>query len=153
VMGWFFAIAAILLAVYSKAFRLLALAVLVVGTVAVFALIQSQNRKSDTARRLIPISDVHIDDARLAGLDRFSGRVRNANRSHTLTSLDLELTIRDCGPSGGCEVVGQTSTSISARVPPGQARDVSDYVGFNPSPHIRGRMEWSYVTKGTTGDN
>lgn len=152
-MGWFIAIAVIVLAVCSRAFRLLALSVILLGALLVFAFTERENRKRDEARRLIPLSDVVIDDARLAGLDRFSGRVRNANRFHTLEVLEIEVTIRDCAESGNCEVVGQTRESIYAEVPPGQARDVSDYVFFSPSPRVRGRMEWSYVLKGTVGDN
>jgi hypothetical protein len=69
-----------------------------------------------------------------------------------LSSFDLQLTIRDCAPSGQCEVVGQTSTSVYANVPPGQSRDVSDYVFFSPRPRIRGRMEWSYGIDATYGN-
>ena len=97
--------------------------------------------------------DVAIDDARLAGLKQFSARVRNANRSHTLRSVELKLTMRDCAAAGACEVVGQTNTSIYTRVPPGQARDVEEYVFFNPSPRIRGRMEWSYAIGEIAGDD
>jgi len=50
-------------------------------------------------------------------------------------------------------VVGQANTSIYTRVPPGQARDVEEYVFFNPSPRIRGRMEWSYAIGEIAGDD
>jgi hypothetical protein len=152
-MGWLFAIAAIVLALYSKAFRTLAVGAILVGALVVVEINRSENRKRDAARRLIPLSDVTIDDARLPGLERLTGRVRNGNRSHTLTDVELELTIRDCAASGECEVVGQTDASVHAHAPPGQARDVDDYVFFSPSPRIRGRMEWSYAITGIVGDD
>jgi hypothetical protein len=151
-MGWLFAVAAIVLALYSKAFRMLAVGAILVGALVLVAINQSGNRERDAARRLIPRSDVTIVDARLAG-DRFTGRVRNANRSHTLAAVELKLTIRDCAASGECEVVGQTNVSVYTRVPPGQARDVDNYVSFNPSPRIRGRLEWSYAMTGIVGDD
>ena len=76
-MGWLFAIAAIVLALYSKAFRMLAVGAILVGALVVVAMTESENRRRDAARRLIPLSDVTIDAARLAGLNRFTARVRN----------------------------------------------------------------------------
>jgi len=55
--------------------------------------------------------------------------------------------------SGRLRGVGQANTSIYTRVPPGQARDVEEYVFFNPSPRIRGRMEWSYAIGEIAGDD
>ena len=152
-MGWLLAIVAIVLAIYSRGFRLVAAGVIVVGAVVIAYSIASSKHESEAARRLIPLTDVEIDDARLGGLDHFTGRIRNSNQSHTLSSFDLKVTLRDCAPSGQCEVVGQTNTSVYANVPPGQARDVSHYVFFSPSPRIRGRMEWSYVIDATSGEN
>jgi hypothetical protein len=152
-MGWLLALGAIVLAIYSRGFRLVAAGVIVVGAVLIVYSTASFNNEREAARSLIPLTDVEIDDARLGGFDRFTGRIRNSNRSHTLSSFDVKVTIRDCAPSGQCEVVGQTNTSVYANVPPGQARDFSDYLFFNPPPRIRGRMEWSYVIDATSGEN
>jgi hypothetical protein len=146
-MSWLIAGVLIALAVYSKRFRIFALGAIGVVGLLLFAWNSFNNREREAAKRLVPASDVQIDDARLGGRGgsyQFTARVRNANASHPLSSLDLKVTLRDCQPSGPCEVVGESTTSVYARVPPGQARDVDDYVFFSPSPSIRGRMEWSY---------
>ena len=152
-MGWVAAIVAIALVIYSKGFRRLVAGVIAVGAVLTAYSIKSDNNRREAAGRLIPLADVAIDDARLGDLTHLTGRVRNANRSHTLSQFDMTVTVRDCTVSGQCEIVGQANTAVYVRVPPGQARDISNYVFFNPQPHIRGRMEWSYVIDATYGAN
>ena len=123
--------------------------VVVLGA-AVWHVMDKANRiEREAARARIQRSEVSCDDLELqpgygSAAYRLLGRIRNKSQRYTLTELKLKLTMRDCNAQGDCETVGETEESIYVTIPPGQARDLDEYVYFSHLGQLRGRLQWDY---------
>jgi hypothetical protein len=63
---------------------------------------------------------------------------------YTLSGVHLKLTMLDCRKPKDCEMVGETVEFLSTSVPPGQARDLDEYVSFSAMRQPRGKYQWEY---------
>src|SRR5262245_13385256 len=122
------------------------------GAVVLLVMNQRQEAERERAKNRIKPGEIELSDLVLKngyGLGSYTlaGRVRNRSNQYALHELTLRLTMRDCSPSSECEIVGQTDETIHADVPPGQARDVNDFVHFSGlgSPH--GKHQWDYEVR------
>jgi hypothetical protein len=88
-------------------------------------------------RRIGP-SVVQFNDLRLGigNSGKLTGSIRNLSRQYTVSSVELQITVRDCIESS-CDVVGQTTETLwGVSVPPGQVRAVTNVFSsriFRPS--------------------
>jgi Na+-transporting NADH:ubiquinone oxidoreductase subunit NqrC len=146
----------ILLAIYSRPFRmvavvLLGLAVLggIILGVALHISQTSQEKQRELEKSRIPLNQIELVDLQMHGWSRLTGRIRNKSSRFTLFELGLRITVLDC-IEGSCETVEQTERDIYASVPPGQARDLDEYVSLRVR-RPRGRHEWNYEILYTRG--
>lgn len=114
---------------------------LALGIVGFLASEQQQKQKREAAKHLVSPQQLQFEEMRLGGGD-LVGRVRNASR-YTVTSMELELTLRDC-VDGKCDIVGQTTATLYLDIPPGQVRGVDQTVFFTNVPAPRGTRQWDY---------
>lgn len=157
-MLWVFLIVGLVAAAFAipklgKALLILLGIALAVAALGVCYLIvtERQNRaEREAAKHRITRNEIELADLTL-GKDRVSpsgytlrGRVRNRSANHSLTDLTIRLTMKDCAEPTKCEVVGQTEERIHVTVPPGQARDLYEYVYFSNLGSARGKHEWDY---------
>jgi hypothetical protein len=155
------AIAAIWMAAVSPAFRKFLLCALLFCSAAIFILwlwFQNQERErageDAAAKRRIPIQNVELVDLRMSAqhsMPRLTGRVRNNDKGHALTAVELRLIIRDCATPGRCDTVGETVESISMQVPPGQARDVDEMVHFSGLRQGGVGRDWTFSVVSVSG--
>ena len=92
---------------------------------------ETNQRNMAYERGLIPLGQLQLDDItveeRYEGVWRVSGTVANNSPSATLTELDLEARVLDCGgPS--CVAIGQAFPRVRLDVPPGQRRKLEEDV-------------------------
>ncbi len=151
-------VGAIVLAIYSPPFRVVALAVL--GVAALLAVIffvylkeseDSSRKEEELSKHRIPLSQIDIVDTKL-GTGRWSsltGRIRNKSQKYELSQVELQLTVRDCIEEN-CEVVEETKAGIDKIVPPGQSRDFDEYVSLQLGK-LRGKFVWSYQILSISG--
>jgi hypothetical protein len=142
-----------LLAVFP-AFRAVAGILLVVAVVAGFWLYNTQQRREQQTRSLIPVSAVELRDltlARNSSSYRLQGTIKN-NSDYSLSSLTMKITIYDC-PSAevtpACEIIGEAHPWVLASVPARQIRALEEYVSFPNLPTVQGQFVWSYLVTGT----
>jgi hypothetical protein len=156
-MGWLFVLGILVLAIFSRGFRLFLLwSAVAVGIGAWIWHASTQQRKVRAPPPHVPISDVVLEHATLGGSGRvreLHGRLHNRNRSHSLLAVDVLVTLRDCatGPVPTCVVIGERRESLPVRVPPGQARDVTELVDF-ANATVRGEMSWTYAIVGVLAE-
>lgn len=132
----------------------------VVGGVLVFAaaywMEQQDRREREIAKTRIGNNEVELVDLVLqpgygSGAYKLVGRLRNKSTQYALAELRLQITMRDCSPTGTCEVVGESDERIYAAVPPGQARDLDESVRFSGLQKARGEHVWDYRLTETVG--
>ena len=73
-----------------------------------------------------------------------SGRLRNLSARYGLSELRLKITMRDCVAPANCETVGEAEQPMYKSVPPGQGRDINEFVHFRDLGPARGKHEWDY---------
>lgn len=101
------------------------------------------------ARQKLPVADIKIENAVIApaygGSYQFNARLVNANPSILLKEFVISITMLDCpgDADDGCAVLGQTDARINAKIPPGQARDISRNLFFS-SADPAGTVRWQY---------
>jgi hypothetical protein len=133
---------------------LLGTVAVVVVVIAVYIFDSDRRNKAETAaaRTRIQFSEVELVDLGLqprykytqSGSYTLVGRVRNGSAQYTLSQIRLKLTMRDCTEPAGCETVGEVDESIYLSVPPGQARDLDEFVDFSGLGQPRGKHQWDY---------
>lgn len=146
--------AAIFLFVKFPAFRkitLLVAAAAVVCVVLLFGYFKTQEaenaRKAETAKHIVIPASLVFEDMRLSnqyGDYRLTGRVKNMSQ-HTVTAIDVKLSISDCDSSGHCDVVGDKEEEFFLRIPPGEARDFDETLFLDHGTTIRNAMQWGYT--------
>jgi hypothetical protein len=107
------------------------------------------NSEEEASWNRIRPSDVQFDDLRLGigNSGKLTGTVRNLSHQYTISSVELEIIVRDCVGSN-CDVVGQTTEKLwDVSVPPGQVRAVDHHVYFSDLPPLRGTYQWNYQIK------
>jgi len=116
----------------------------ILGGLALALYLQKEEHDREAAKRRVSVSQLQFEDLVLWN-DKITGRVRN-NSGYTVTSIELELTLKDCvGDSPPhCDVVGQTTRSVYVSIPPGQVRGLDEYASFSDVPALRGKRQWSY---------
>jgi hypothetical protein len=154
-MGWLLLVIIIIAAFAVPRFGkavLVFLGIVLLG-VAIFAWLYESDKR-DRAERAVARTRITPAEVELVGLAlqpsslggsyTLIGRVRNRSTVYTLTKLQLKLMIRDCQTSTDCEIVGETEESVYTNVPPGQARDLDQYVHFSGLRQPHGKYRWDY---------
>lgn len=128
-------------------------AIILVGAVLIGGYLIFDSLETSASKRRIPVSDLTFDELRLnIGTNgKLTGTVHNLSKQYTLSSAELQITVRDC-LQDKCDVVGQDTTTLyGLSVPPGQIRAVDQYVYFSALPAAHGEYKWDYAIKGTEG--
>ena len=100
-------------------------------------------------RQKLPVADIKIENPVIAPAYgdsyQFNARLVNANPSVLLKEFVISITMLDCpGDSDdGCAVIGQADERINAKIPPGQARDISRNLFFSGADPA-GIVRWQY---------
>jgi len=139
-------------------FVLVGLAICVVTIVYLHNKWEERVRRAEReiAKNRVPVSEVEIDERKLLrksdaapystlGASRaLTGRVRNKSTHYELSAIQVELTLKDCVEKD-CEIVGQSTETITLEIPPGQSRDFRETFFFKPTlGNPRGRFVWSH---------
>ncbi len=72
---------------------------------------------------------------------RIAGKVINRSTEHTLTEMALEITLLDYADGN---IIEQRDKVIWLDVPPGQARDIVEYVDLSSTRQPFGTIPWRY---------
>jgi len=120
-----------------------------VGAVVLYEMDRRQKAERGVAKTRIKPNEVELVDLAFrpgsgTGSYTLVGRTRNRSTQYTLSEVRLRLTMRDCTGSNDCEIVGETEKSLYTSVPPGQARDLDEYVHFSGMRQPRGKYQWEY---------
>lgn len=99
------------------------------------------------AERRIPVNQIELINFKVIPPCAFShiltGRVKNRSTQYTLKEMALQITGLDC-VNGDCHIIGQREKVISINVPPGQAKDMVEYVDLsNMRPPLE-KISWQY---------
>ena len=112
-------------------------AVIVVGT----------RDDAEIGRLKLPVADVVIENAVIApaygGSYQFNARLVNAHAAIQLKEFVISITMLDCDGGGECAVIGQADERVTAKIPPGQARDISRNLFFDGAAPA-GTVKWEY---------
>jgi hypothetical protein len=124
-------------------------ALAVVAALILVVLDRQQKAERDRGKTLITQEQVEFVDLTLqpgygGSSYTLAGRVRNRSGRYTVSELRLKVTMRDCDAANKCEVVGETEDAVYVTVPPGQARDLNEYIYFNGLGAARGKHQWDY---------
>lgn len=135
---------------FGKVLLATVVAVVVVGGAYLYETNRRQDVERAAAKTRIAIAEVQLIDLLLqpgysSGVYTLVGRLRNGSAQYSLTSLRLKLTMQDCADLTGCETVGEVVESIYASVPPGQSRDLNEFVSFTGLGRARGKHQWDYA--------
>ena len=102
----------------------------------------------------IPVSEIELINFKISHPCVFSprliARVRNKSRQYTLTEIALQITMLDC-VNDDCDVLGRRDELIWIEVPPGQERDVVEYVHISNTRQPSGKISWQYKILYATG--
>jgi hypothetical protein len=109
----------------------------------------NNRHEEEVSKKRISHTEIQFDDLRLmpsysAASFRLSGRLKNKSQRFSLQDIRIKITMRDCIKPGECEIVGETTASTFATVPPGQSRDVDESVYFSNLAKPKGKYEWGY---------
>ena len=116
-------------------------------------------REFEASKQRIPRWNVELIDLKLDHPSPYptfryqlSGRIRNNNRTYTLTGLAVEVTLEDCIKKA-CEVVRSEVYLLEPLVvPPGEVHDI-EVAAYFPSFQQRGkRLQWSHRLLYTRGE-
>ncbi len=109
-------------------------------------------------RGRLPVDDIQIENAVMTpaygGSYQFNARLVNAHASILLKELVVSITMLDCRAKGDdlpddtCTVIGQTDERFDAKIPPGQARDISRNLFFSAA-NPTGAVRWQYQITAT----
>jgi hypothetical protein len=124
--------------------RLLGIA-LVVG-VLFYAYVDTERRTRERARlgasqrstHSVELIDLRVE---MKPFGKLTARVKNHDRTSTLTRIELLVRIRDCD-SRECETVGETREDIPIEVPPGEVRDIAATTYFRDLGPPRPGRQW-----------
>ena len=134
-----------------------AFSVLGVLGIAAAVIVFSTREDALRGRQKLPVADIKIENAVIApaygGSYQFNARLVNAHPSILLKEFVISITMLDCpgaqddngGDNGddGCAVIGQADERVNAKIPPGQARDISRNLFFS-SAGPAGSIRWQY---------
>lgn len=174
-MAWLFAIVVLLLILFIPEVRVFVLGLLcVLFFVGLWfcADAAQRQRKRDKreeadSRKRISVSEVDFIEPRLKlwiGMSELTGRIKNNSRRFTLTRMKMKITMQDCtgdapvstrrekllppenkAGKNNCETVGETEESTEVNIPPGQVRDIEEFLDLPKRMVIKGRPKWSYL--------
>lgn len=119
-----------------------------IGATILFVTDRREKAEREVAKTRIGRQEVEFVDLVLrpgyAGSYTLVGRVRNRSNRYTLNEMRIRFTMKDCADATNCEVVGQTEDAMYVNVPPGQARDLDEFVHFAGLAAPRGKHQWDY---------
>jgi hypothetical protein len=159
-MAWLFGIVLVVLFVILMikypGFRIGTLIVALLIGAGTWMAIENEDRKDKRAASLIKKTEIEFRDLRLSlstyGSHDLKGSLKNLSQEHTLKSLTMLVKAFDCPEkklTPRCEVICESREHIYIRVPPGQVRQINEYVTFSHMPKARNFL-WSYSVEKVT---
>ncbi len=119
-----------------------------IGGLYLFASNRRDKAEREAAKARIRPNEIELVDLAFrngySGSYTLIGRIRNRSTRYTLSEISLRFTMKDCMNSNECETVGQTVDTMYVSVPPGQARDLNEFVSFSGLGTARGEHQWNY---------
>ena len=128
----------------------------ILGVLGLAAAVIVFSTKDDAVRirGRLPVGDIQIENAVMTpaygGSYQFNARLVNAHASILLKELVVSITMLDCRgeTDDTCAVIGQTDERFDAKIPPGQARDISRNLFFSAAKPT-GTVRWQYQITAT----
>ncbi|MFA7413631.1 MAG: hypothetical protein WC048_04020 [Rhizobium sp.] len=122
-------------------------AVLVVGGIWLLIDTNAKNnaRRYEQARSLVQADQLSLSDLYLSntyGSWKLTGNAKNNSR-HTITQIELLVTLQDCPAPSSCVTVGQNTAREYVSIPPNQMRAINSYVSFPNLPPLD-KWTWNY---------
>ncbi len=102
----------------------------------------------------LPVEDIRIENPVIipsyGGGHRLSARLVNTNQSVMLKESVVSITMLDCAGESDdeCQVIGQNDQRVNVKIPPGQARDISQTLSFGLSNPV-GTLRWQIIITAT----
>ena len=126
-----------------------------IAAILLFVVLQQYSAKEEreASLRRVPPSQVALLDLEpkpgYAGSFRLAGRLVNHSRQYTLNGVMVDVKVDDCPDDGAaCVTIGETTVTVNASVPPGQARDFEEQLSFERATlKPRGHMVWHYTVQ------
>jgi hypothetical protein len=150
-MAWVIGIFCALLALallFRYPLQTITFVVLVVGGIWLFidSIAKNNQRRYQQARSLVTADEISFGDLRLSNSVgstwTLTGSASNNSR-HTVTSIDLLVSIENCPAVGSCIIIGQASVHNSVIIPSGQMRGLNGYASLSNLPPLDG-WRWNY---------
>lgn len=102
-------------------------------------------RKYEQARTLVHANQLSLSGFFLSktyGSWKLTGNARN-NSTHTVTQIELMITLQNCPTPNSCVTVGQNTATEYVTIPPNQMRAIEAYVSFPNLPPLE-QWTWNY---------
>lgn len=151
-MIWLVVLLFVIALIFIPALRKVAAGLAIIGIVLIGIFLlwtgsESNKRQKQEAfaKSLIRPEEVMTENMSMFGHDKLTGRVYNKSRQYSIGELVLHITLRD-----GNVVVGETDETVWVKIPPGQAREISEYLSFS-SP-VPSKFTWDYYIKSVKAD-
>jgi hypothetical protein len=146
-MIWLVVLLFIIALIFIPALRKVTGGIAIIGVVLIGIILlwsSSENSKREKqeafAKTLIRPSQVMAENMSMHGHDNLTGRIYNKSSQYTIDELVVHITLRD-----GNVIVGETDETVMVKIPPGQAREINEYLYFSSTvPSI---FTWNYHIK------
>jgi hypothetical protein len=105
----------------------------------------------------IALQHVTLDSSTLRARERkgastpgftLAARVENGSPMYTLSAIEIKVTFHDCpadAPKAKCVTIGETFVKANVNTPPGQARDISEFIDSAGMTKARERWTFDYA--------
>ena len=142
----------------ASGFRLIFVIVTILFAVAGYSNGEGLQDKRGAAGQEIETSELEfqnviIQPAEFDGYE-FVGQIQNNSDRHTLTSVEISITIYDCIKKSGstdCAVIGERKESIYLTIPPQQRRRFKVPIySYGDVLTSQGELAWEYKVLSTT---
>lgn len=151
-MIWLVILLFVIALIFIPALRKMAGGIAIIGIVLIgiiFLWAESDSNKREKqetfAKSLIRPEEVMTENMSMDGHDKLIGRIYNKSKQYTINELVVHITLRDKNV-----VVGETDETVWVKIPPGQAREINEYLSFS-SP-VPSNFTWDYYIKSVKAD-
>lgn len=151
-MIWLVVLVFVIALIFIPALRKIAGVLVIIGIVLIGIMFlwsgfEKNNREKQEAfaKTLIRLDEVMTENMSMYGHDKLTGRIHNKSKQHTIKELVIHITLRDRNV-----IVGETDETVWVKIPPGQARDINEYISFSSS--VPSKFTWDYYIKSVEAD-
>ncbi|MBN2653615.1 MAG: hypothetical protein JXR79_00670 [Nitrospirae bacterium] len=146
-MIWLVVLLFIIALIFIPALRKVAGGITIIGVVLIGIILlwsahdNNKREKQDAfAKTLIRTEQVVTENMSMHGHDKLTGRIYNKSSQYTIDELEIHITLRDKNV-----IVGETDESIRVNIPPGQAREIEEYLYFSST--VPSGFTWDFYIK------